>query len=79
MLLFPLSYPINPLTLNFGGIATNICTWSGQTSASIISTSFHSHKLLRIVPISSRFCPKNLFFYTLVQIQFDICNSSRMC
>ena len=36
----------NPDTLIFGGISTGICTWSGQTSASMIVTSFQPHSSL---------------------------------
>ena len=42
-------------TESFGGIATSMCMWSGQTSASIISTPFHSHSFLKILPTISRF------------------------
>ena len=60
-LLFPFKYPIKPLTLNFGGIEINMCTWSEQTSTSCMITFFHSHKLLRIAPTSSLFWWKNTF------------------
>ena len=36
----------------FGGIDTSKCMWSGQASASIISTPFHLHNFLIICPIS---------------------------
>ena len=45
----------------FGGIATNICTWSGHISPSIISTPFHLHSVLSISRIPSLFSPKNTF------------------
>ena len=40
--LFPFKYPINCDTLQLGGILTNIWMWSGQASASNISTFFKS-------------------------------------
>lgn len=36
------------MTHIFGGISTNICIWSGYTSASIICTPFQSHSSLNI-------------------------------
>lgn len=61
-------------TDNFGGISTNICTWSGHTSASTIFTSIH------IVVVRS-FLPQLVFLCKIlsgdisVQILYDICNS----
>ena len=55
--LFPLRYPINCDTLYLGGILTSIWIWSGQVSASIISTPLYSHSFLRMLPISARICP----------------------
>jgi len=50
--LFPFRYPTNWATLNFGGMLTNMWIWSGQASASIISTPLNSHSFLSIIPIS---------------------------
>lgn len=55
--LFPLRYPINCDTLYLGGMLTSIWIWSGQVSASIISTPLYSHSFLRMLPISVRICP----------------------
>ena len=55
--LFPLRYPINCDTLYLDGILTSIWIWSGQVSASIISTPLYSHSFLRMLPISARICP----------------------
>ena len=52
-----LRYPINCDTLYLGGILTSIWIWSGQVSASIISTPLYSHSFLRMLPISARICP----------------------
>ena len=49
--------PMNHDTAIFGGISTNIWTWSGQTSASIMFTPFHLHNSLNIFPISTFFSP----------------------
>lgn len=40
MYFFPFKYPMNEDTLNFSGIITYICIWSGHTSTLIASTSF---------------------------------------
>ena len=53
--LFPFNIPINLDTDIFGGIATNIWMWSGHAFASMISTSYLSHIVLRIFPISTLF------------------------
>ena len=60
--LFPFKYPTNSATLNFGGIATYICTWSGLVAPSINSTPFISHNFLKISPTSLRTFPNNIFF-----------------
>ena len=63
-LLFP--YPIVPDTLQCEGIATNLWIFSGQHSASIISTCFLSLSSLYISPhllLSVHICP---FFHTSV-------------
>ena len=44
-------------TLYLGGMLTSIWIWSGQVSASIISTPLYSHSFLRMLPISVRICP----------------------
>lgn len=44
-------------TAIFGGISSNRWTWSGQASASMIFTPFHSHNCLRIFPIATFFSP----------------------
>ena len=44
-------------TLYWGGILTSIWIWSGQVSASIISTPIYSHSFLRMLLISVRICP----------------------
>ena len=43
-------------TLYLGGMLTSIWIWSGQVSASIISTPLYSHSFLRMLPISARIC-----------------------
>ena len=45
----------------FGGILISICMWSGHTSASCISTPFHSHSCRSIFPIAILFSWKNTF------------------
>ena len=55
--LLPLRYPINCDILMCGGILTKRCIWSGQASASIISTPFCTHSFLIISPISFFSCP----------------------
>ena len=49
---FPFKYPMNDDTLNFGGIITNICTWSLIKCPSIISTPLYRQSVLNISPIS---------------------------
>ena len=56
-LLFPFKYPLKLDTLISGGIHTNQCIWSGQASASIISTPFHWHSFLFICPMSCLIFP----------------------
>ena len=70
-LLFPLRYPINCATLIYGGILTNICTWSTQASACMISTPFCSHSFRNITPISFSMFHIFLFFCISVRILCD--------
>ena len=51
-LLLLFKYPIKLDTLKCGGIVTSIWIWSGQHSASKISTCFLIHNSRRIFPIS---------------------------
>ena len=44
-----------------GGISTNICMWSGHTSASTIFTPFLLHNMLNILAISRFNCPYIIF------------------
>ena len=55
--LFPFRYPIKLATAIFGGIATNMWTWSDMRCPSISSTPLYSQSLLRISPMSFLICP----------------------
>ena len=50
-------YPTYCATLIWGGIATNMCIWSGQHSPSITSTPLRSLKSLNIFPMSALIFP----------------------
>ena len=67
-ILFLISFFISAITLSaqenylYGlfsckSIDTNKCIWSGQASASMISTPFHSHSFLIICPMSAFIFP----------------------
>lgn len=67
-LLFPFRYPMKLHMLIFGGISTNMCTWSGQISA--IDS-------LSIFPISTRYFCSNIFLLyfganTIWYLQFHV-------
>ena len=49
---FPLRYPTKSDTAYFGGIITNICTWSFIKCPSMISTPLYLHNVLNISPKS---------------------------
>ena len=61
ILLFPLSNPINPSTLSFGGISTSIWICFGHTSASTMWIPFQSHNSRRIFPFSALCSLYNIF------------------
>lgn len=48
-------------TAIFGGISISMWMWSAHTSASIILFPFQLHSVLRMLPISLLFSPKNTF------------------
>ena len=52
-LLLLFKQPINLETLICGSMVTNIWIWSGQRSASKISTPLRSHRSRRIFPMST--------------------------
>lgn len=59
--LFPSRYLMNWAVLMCGDTLTNICMWSGHTSASMIFASFGSHNFLSISPMSFRSFPYMIF------------------
>lgn len=54
MLVFSFKNFITNVTIYFGGISTNICMCSKQTSTSIIVIPFHSHNCLNILLLAFR-------------------------
>ena len=53
--------PHEPRYAIFGGISISMWMWSRHTSASIILIPFQLHSVLRMLPISLLFSPKNTF------------------
>ena len=68
-LLFPFRNPMKIDILIFGGISTNMCTWSGHASAYKSFTPFRSHNCLSIFPIS---CLLYFGAKTMWHLQFHV-------
>lgn len=59
--LFPFRRPMKPAAAILGGSSIRMWMWPGHTSASMTLSLFQSHNVLRILPISLLFSPKNTF------------------
>ena len=70
--LFSFKYPAISDILYLGSISMNICIWSEQHSAAIISITFLSHLCLSIFPISAFIFPYSICVLYFWGIQYDI-------
>ena len=64
-------------TAIFGGISISMWMWSAHTSASIILFPFQLHSVLRMLPISLLFSPKNTFLLYFGVPPYPICRTEK--